>query len=120
MAPDAIDAIDALKDLDRRGWDSYDGEPVSRGALGYARLFVQLVRVVAGAQADPLIGPRSDGGVSLLWRGRGSRKIEVRIPALPGQQPTTFIVSNDFVLEDEGRVDDPELFVKNVVQPHLR
>ena len=119
MAPDAIDAIDALKDCDRRDWDSYDAEPVSAGTLQYARLFVQFVRATAGKDADPEIGPRADGGVSLLWRGRASRKIEVRIAPVPSHPPT-FIVSRDFVLEDEGLVDDPHVFVKNVILQYLR
>ena len=63
--------------------------------------------------------PRADGGVSLLWRGRASRKIEVRIAPVPSHPPT-FIVSRDFVLEDEGLVDDPHVFVKNVILQYLR
>jgi hypothetical protein len=113
MVPDAIEALDALKDFDERDWDSYGAEPVSRNALYNARLLVWAARGVAGAgtRFDPVAGPLPDGGVTLLWRGPGTTKIVVRVAPIIGAPPS-YVVLDDLSLKATGLIDDPKQLVE--------
>ena len=112
---DAIDQLDALKDLFRRDWDSYDAEPISPVALDYAKIFVQSIRSAVG-RSTPIAGPTPDGGVSLVWRGKGKLKVEVFFAPLQPRSPT-FVISESGHLKSKGKIEDVGTFARTVIKP---
>ncbi len=60
--------LDELAKLEKN-WDSYNGDPIGKGALGVARL---VAKAMAGFTIDePNIVPTSNGGISLEWYRAG-------------------------------------------------
>jgi len=113
---DAIDQLTSLKDLDHPDWDSYGGLPVSRAAQEWAQIFVTHVWSVLGVRIPLDAGPRPDGGVSVLWRGRHNVKIEICFaptqPAVP-----TYIVSEAGELKYKGIIPDVDAFAREILKP---
>jgi hypothetical protein len=78
----ALERLIALADL-KRGWDSYDAEPISPIAVATARgLLMLVVGEVRHHIASPVrlhVLPLADGGVQLEWlTADASLEIEVR------------------------------------------
>jgi hypothetical protein len=76
-ASEAVTAIDKLKEL-QPDWDSYGAGAPHLSPRERAKGFVYaVVRELGPEYARPRVGPTPDGGVVLIWRKQGRRKVEV-------------------------------------------
>src|SRR5712692_8091660 len=95
---DTMAAIDNLKDL-QPGWDSYGAGPIGLWVREQAKNFLRSVADSIGAGwAHPAVGPTAEGGLALIWRGAGQRKVEIFF----SPEGNRFVVLQDRKLMDKG------------------
>lgn len=109
-----IDQIDALRKLGEPNWDSYGADPVSAYATESAKQFVEAIWGQLGPRIRLAIGPRPDGGISVLVRGAGEIKVEVLFPAT-SQMPPSYLLMRPGTVKDKGQIYDVEDFTRTVL-----
>lgn len=108
---DPFAAIDRLAALER-GWDSYDADPIARGALEEAK---RLLYALGGAYPNPAVGP-TPAGVELIWR---SRVTEIHAIIRDIHDSSYVVLGHDRRVIDRGSISDYGLFGRHVLKGRL-
>ena len=87
-----------------RGWDTYDGAPVSTSVA--SGTFSFLSRILEPSSAAPAVVPLADGGVQLEWHRGG---LDVEVSFSPGDaRPEIYVNDLEAGIEWEGDPTSPE------------
>ena len=108
-----VEAIDSLGQL-RPDWDSYGANPVAESARKLARDFIiGLEQRLGNRLPTPAVGPTPDGGVAVVWR----RRLRPNIAVFFSSEGGKYVITRDHKLVDQGRVEGPESFAREIVKP---